>query len=184
MKYCYECGGALQPAFLNEREGMVPRCSQCGRWQFEVFSVAVSMIVLSPDAENILLIQQYGTKNNVLVAGYINKGENAENAVIREVKEETGLTVVYHNFNKSEYFPRTNTLMFNFVCVADSEDLSGLNTKEVDKAQWFTIEEAIENIMPNSLAQKFLLASIGGAVRGGVPPLSICSHQVNLESAH
>ncbi len=183
MKYCYECGMKLIPKALDG-EGIIPYCQTCRTFRFPIFSAAVSMIVKNPAKDKILLIQQYGTKNNVLVAGYINKGENAENAVIREVKEETGLTVVYHNFNKSEYFPRTNTLMFNFVCVADSEDLSGLNTKEVDKAQWFTIEEAIENIMPNSLAQKFLLASIGGAVRGGVPPLSICSHQVNLESAH
>ena len=53
----------------------------------------------STDHSKILLIQQYGKARNILVAGYVNKGESAEEAVVREVKEETGLTVVDYRFN-------------------------------------------------------------------------------------
>ncbi len=156
MKYCYECGSKLTERTL-ENEGIILYCEKCGEYRFPIFSTAVSMIVENPDKTKILLIQQYGRKNNILVAGYVNKGENAENAVMREVMEETGLKVVDMHFNKSEYFEKTNTLMLNYACTVENESLAHLNTGEVDKAQWFTHERARENIKPQSLAEKFLL---------------------------
>jgi len=156
MKYCYECGERLTEREL-ENEGIVQYCEKCGEYRFPIFSTAVSMIVENPDKTKILLIQQYGRKNNILVAGYVNKGENAESAVVREVMEETGLKVSDMSFNKSEYFAKTNTLMLNYSCRVESESLENLNTAEVDRAQWFTHEQACQNIKPESLAQKFLL---------------------------
>ena len=156
MKYCYECGNKLINKEL-ENEGIIPYCEKCGEYRFPIFSTAVSMIVENQDKTKILLIQQYGKKNNVLVAGYINKGENAEAAVIREVMEETGLKVKTLHLNKSEYFKNTNTLMLNYSCTVESESLEHLNTVEVDEAQWFTHEQAVENIKKNSLAERFLL---------------------------
>ena len=156
MKYCYECGNKLINKEL-ENEGIIPYCEKCGEYRFPIFSTAVSMIVENQDKTKILLIQQYGKKNNVLVAGYINKGENAEAAVIREVMEETGMKVKNMHFNKSEYFGNTNTLMLNYSCTVENESLEHLNTVEVDEAQWFTHEQAVENIKKNSLAERFLL---------------------------
>ena len=160
MKYCYECGEKLTEREL-ENEGIVPYCEKCGEYRFPIFSTAVSMIVENIDKTKILLIEQYGRKNNILVAGYVSKGENAENAVVREVMEETGLKVVDMNFNKSEYFEKTNTLMLNYSCRVEDESLAHLNKGEVDKAQWFTHEQACENIKPDSLAQKFLFHYLG-----------------------
>ncbi len=157
MKYCYECGGKLQPDFLNEREGMVPHCSRCGRWQFEVFSVAVSMIVVSPDSENILLIQQYGKKDYILVAGYINRGESAEEAAVRELREEIGLEITALRYNKSAFFAPSNTLMINYICHAADTDLGKMDKSEVDTAVWMSREQAIQAIKPDSLARRFLL---------------------------
>ena len=156
MNYCLECGTRLilKP---NKKEGLVPFCTCCGEFRFPVFSTAVSMIVLSPDESKILLIQQYGKGNNVLVAGYVNKGENAEHAAEREVMEEIGLGVHGLRFTKSEYFPNSHTLMINFACVAEGESLLGVDREEVDEAAWFSIDEAVRNIKPNSLAQKFLM---------------------------
>ena len=160
MKYCYECGEKLTEREL-ENEGIVPYCEKCREYRFPIFSTAVSMIVENIDKTKILLIQQYGRKNNILVAGYVNKGENAENAVMREVMEETGLKVVDMSFNKSEYFEKTNTLMLNYSCRVEDESLAHLNKGEVDKAQWFTHEQACENIKPDSLAKKFLFHYLG-----------------------
>ena len=156
MKYCYECGNKLINKEL-ENEGIIPYCEKCGEYRFPIFSTAGSRIGENQDKTKMLLIQQYGKKNNVLVAGYINKGENAEAAVIREVMEETGLKVKTLHFNKSEYFKNTNTLMLNYSCTVESESLEHLNTVEVDEAQWFTHEQAVENIKKNSLAERFLL---------------------------
>ena len=108
---------------------MVPFCPSCNTYRFPIFNTAISTEVLYKD--KILLIQQYGRKNYILVAGYINKGESAEEALKREVKEEIGLNVTGCSFVKSEYFPPSNTLMINFSCTVDSDDLSNM-TKEVD----------------------------------------------------
>jgi len=112
------------------------------------------MIVLNPTKDKILLIKQYGRDRYVLVAGYINKGEDAESTVKREVKEEMGLEVDELEFNQSQYFPPSNTLMINFSCVAKSEDFT--MNEEVDEAKWMSMEEVYDMIAKNSLAQSFL----------------------------
>ncbi len=154
MKYCMECGTKLTTRFL-ENEGIIPYCDNCGQYRFKVFSTAVSMIVMNPDKDKILLIKQYGKPFYILVAGYVNCGEAVENTVIREVSEELGRKVTEYSYNRSKYFSPSNTLMLNFTCIVDSESLEDTNS-EIDSAKWFTIQEALENIKENSLAEEFL----------------------------
>ena len=158
MKYCLECGTAL---LLRESdgEGLIPFCSSCEVFRFPVFSTAISTAVLNRDKNKILLIQQYNRPDYILLAGYVNKGEDAETTLIREVKEEVGLDIVAYEYMRSLYFAPSNTLMLNFIGVADSEDLSQMSV-EVDHAAWFTFEEAAQAIKKNSLAETFLLAII------------------------
>ena len=155
MFYCTECGTKLVPKYL-EKEGMIPWCEKCRAYRFPTFNAAISTMVYSPDGQKILLIKQYGREQNILVAGYINKGERAEHALEREVMEEMGLRVTACTFNMSEYFEKSNTLMLNFASIADSYDLSGM-TPEVDDAAWYTPAEAREAVTNGGLAEKFLL---------------------------
>lgn len=139
-----------------EGEGEIPWCDSCGEYRFPIFSTAVSMIVYSPDRDRVLLIRQYGRPFNILVAGYVNKGESAEQTVRRELMEEIGLKAKDFRFNRSSYFEPSNTLMLNFSCTALSDDLSGINDREVDHAQWYSLDEAKREIKPGTLAQYFL----------------------------
>lgn len=157
MKYCNECGSELVER-EKEHEGMFPYCETCHEFRFPMFNTAVSMIILNPDQTKILMIQQYGNPYNILVAGYVDKGECLEEAIIREVKEEIGLNVIKTLYNKSEYFPKSNTVICNFICMADSEDLSGVSDWEVDQAKWFLQAEVLNEVKPNSLAKRFLEA--------------------------
>ena len=54
-----------------------------------MYNIAVSMIVVNEETDKIMLIKQYGDPFYILVAGYVNRGEPLENAVVRENKEET-----------------------------------------------------------------------------------------------
>ena len=92
MNFCTECGEKLQPRFHESEGKELPYCPRCGAFRYPVFNTAVSMIVLSRDKSRVILIQQYGKPWNVLCAGYVNQGEDAEDAVAREVREELGLT--------------------------------------------------------------------------------------------
>ena len=90
MKYCMHCGHKLDEKYLMG-EGMVPYCPECQEFRFPVYNTAVSMIVMNKELDKVLLIKQYGRDSYILVAGYVNKGEDAEDAVKREVGEEMGL---------------------------------------------------------------------------------------------
>lgn len=156
MKYCYECGTKLVMKELDG-EGEVSWCECCKAFRFPIFNTAVSMEVLSPNRDKIVLIKQYGRDKYILVAGYVNRGECAEEAVIREAREELGVEVEDVQFNKSEFYEPSNTLMLNFSCVAKTEELH-IAEKEVDSARWFTIEEVEREIFQGSLAHRFLSA--------------------------
>ena len=155
-KFCRECGTELVPKEL-EHEGVVPYCPSCGQYRFPQYNVAVSMIVVNEEKDEILLIQQYGRPSYILVAGYVSRGESLEDAVVREVREETGMTVSHMKFNRTQFFEKSDTLMCNFTAFV--KDASELNTNyEVDRYAWFSRHEARANIRPDSLAEKFLVA--------------------------
>lgn len=89
QKHCFECGTALIEKELEE-EGIVPYCPKCQQYRFPMYNVAVSMIVVDEETGKILLIQQYGKPSYILVAGYVNRGEAEEHAVVREVGKKPG----------------------------------------------------------------------------------------------
>ena len=156
QKHCFECGKALVERELDG-EGVVPYCPECQQFRFPMYNVAVSMIVINEQNGTILLIKQYGKPSFVWVAGYVNRGEQVEHAVGREIKEETGMTVSRIQFNRTSFFEPSNTLMCNFTAfVKDDSELS--TNAEIDSFQWFSPEEARQNIRPNSLAERFLNA--------------------------
>lgn len=154
--YCRECGTKLVPREL-ENEGIVPYCPKCEQYRFPQYNVAVSMIVVNEEKDEILLIQQYGRPSYILVAGYVGRGESLEDAVAREVREETGMTVSHMKFNRTQFFEKSDTLMCNFTAfVKDSSELD--TNYEIDSYSWFTRDEAKANIRPNSLAEYFLVS--------------------------
>ncbi|MBR3488295.1 MAG: NUDIX domain-containing protein [Bacteroidales bacterium] len=156
QKHCFECGTELIEQKL-EGEGIVPYCPQCQQFRFPMYNVAVSMIVINEQTGEILLIKQYGRPSFILVAGYVNRGEQVEHAVCREIKEEAGMTASHIKFNRTSFFEPSNTLMCNFTAyVKDSSELSP--NSEIDSYQWFNPEDARLNIRPNSLAAQFLNA--------------------------
>ena len=154
--YCRECGTKLVPKEL-EHEGIVPYCPSCGQYRFPQYNVAVSMIVVNEEKDEILLIKQYGRDTYILVAGYVSRGEALEDAVAREVKEETGMTVSHIRFNRTQFFEKSDTLMCNFTAfVKDASELDP--NYEIDSCAWFTREDARANIRPDSLAEYFLVS--------------------------
>ena len=154
--YCRECGTKLELR-ETEHEGVVPYCHTCGCFRFPQYNVAVSMIVINEENDRILLVQQYGRASYILVAGYVNRGEALEEAVIREVREETGMTVSRVKFNRTQYFEKSDALMCNFTAFVRNANEMTPNF-EIDSYAWFTRDEARANIRPDSLAEFFLLS--------------------------
>ncbi len=159
MNYCMQCGTKLIPKD-HDTEGVVPFCENCGEFRYPVFNTAVSMVVTNPSRDKVILIQQYGRPFYILVAGYVNKGEDAEDAAARELREELGIEARDIHFNHSHYFAPSNTLMLNFTVMVD--DTSANPNWEIDSWKWFSIEEARSQIKPGSLAEAFLKGYLDG----------------------
>ncbi|HIZ24591.1 MAG TPA: NUDIX domain-containing protein, partial [Candidatus Gallimonas intestinigallinarum] len=87
----------------------------------------------------ILLARHTGEQDYKLFAGYIKKGETAEKAIPRELKEETKLTAIKWRYHASRYHDAKDVLMLNFVVTADEDSEIVLN-EEIEEAKWFTPE--------------------------------------------
>lgn len=157
MDYCNICGTRLE---LREGEGepnLIPFCPSCGEYRFEQFNVAIITAIFNTDRTKLFMMRQYGREKFNFLAGYVNKGESAEEALKREMMEEMGMTLVSHKMLFTHYFAKSNTLMIAFESTVDSEDLSGMNEREVDEARWFcSYDEAWEAVIKGAVAEKLL----------------------------
>ena len=157
MDYCNICGTRLE---LRECEGepeLIPFCPSCGEYRFEQFNVAIITAIFNTDRSKLFMMRQYGREKFNFLAGYVNKGESAEEALRREMQEEMGMTLVSHKMLFTYYFAKSSTLMIAFESTVDSEDLSGMNEREVDEARWFcSYDEAWEAVIKGAVAEKLL----------------------------
>ncbi len=151
--YCRDCGEKLTLRFL-ENEGLVPFCPKCDKFKFPFFPVAVSMTVVNRTEDKILLAKHVGDEDFKLFAGYIKKGESAEKAIPRELKEETKLNAVKWRYYGSRYHEAKDLLMLNFIVTAEEGETT-LN-EEIEEVRWCTPEEAKTIIGKNSTAEYFL----------------------------
>lgn len=114
------------------------------------------MIVVDENTGRILLIQQYGRPSYILVAGYINRGESAEDAVRREILEETGLHAPAVSISTA---PGSSSRPTRSCATSPPSSPTPKRihvNREVDRFRWFSPAEARANIRPNSLAAAFL----------------------------
>ena len=153
MHYCPLCGTRLK-AREHPTDGIVAYCERCGDYRFPLFSTAVSIVALNPERTRTILIRQYGEPGEVLAAGYVDKGETAEHAVRRELREELGLEAGSVQYLGSPYYAPSETLMLNFaVTVSETEAHPNF---EVDAWRWCPIDEAKKSVSPGGLAGELL----------------------------
>ncbi len=135
-RFCGRCGAPTR----SERAGHMRRCESCGKQGFPRLDPAV--IVLVHDGKHALLGRQASWTPNrySTIAGFVEPGESLEDAVRREVAEETGIdahTITYHS---SQPWPFPASLMLGFVARAHHAT-PHLRDGELEDARWFTREQ-------------------------------------------
>jgi NAD+ diphosphatase len=75
------------------------------------------------------------------LAGFVEPGESAEHAVVREVEEETGIAVRDVVYRGSQPWPFPASLMLGYRAICDGDAQPAARDGELEDARWFTKDE-------------------------------------------
>jgi NAD+ diphosphatase len=143
-RFCGACGSTTE----SQRAGHVRRCCDpdCAAESFPRTDPVVIMLVTRPvttERPARVLLGRHGRLPRgaySLLAGFVEPGESLEDAVAREVWEETGVRVRDVTYQASQPWPFPGSMMIGFHAVAEQEDLA-IDRDELEDAQWFTAAE-------------------------------------------
>jgi len=155
-RFCGRCGTPT----IALQAGHVLKCSDelCGLQQFPRIDPAI--IVLITDGERVLLGRQaaWPPGRYSTIAGFVEPGESLEDAVVREVMEETGVVVDGVSYHSSQPWPFPSSLMLGFTAQATTSEVN-LHDEELEDARWLDRDQiaAGEVSLPTAHSLSFRL---------------------------
>jgi NAD+ diphosphatase len=146
QRFCGVCG---RPA-LPERAGHVIRCTNPTASHEFFPRIDPAIIVLVTDGERALLGRQSGWPPGrySTIAGFIEPGESLEDAVFREVMEETGVVARAPRYDSSQPWPFPSSLMIGFQAQAEPGSPITVGI-ELEDVRWFTRAEVRSEGIPH-----------------------------------
>jgi NAD+ diphosphatase len=163
-QHCGVCGAPTKPT----RGGHCLNCSNpdCAEEFFPRIDPAI--IVLVSDGERALLGRQasWPARRYSTIAGFVEPGESLEDAVAREVEEETGVRITDARYDSSQPWPFPSSLMLGFRARAAPGSAVRVGG-ELEDARWFTRAQLTsgEALAPPSHSISWRL--ISGWLEGG-----------------
>jgi len=149
-RFCPRCGGGLE----SRAAGHELRCVACDRAQFPRTDPAVIMAITrgEGDDEAILLGRSpaWPTGRYSTLAGFCEPGETLEDAVRREVAEESGVVVGEVTWFGNQPWPLPSSLMLGFTGRALTHEIE-VDGAEIEHARWFTRAEFAASVESGDL---------------------------------
>jgi NAD+ diphosphatase len=167
-RFCGRCGSPS----VAIQGGHVLECSngECRLQQFPRIDPAV--IVLVTDGQRALLGRQaaWPPGRYSTIAGFVEPGESLEDAVVREVREETGVMVDRIDYHSSQPWPFPSSLMLGFTAHAATDAIER-SDDELEDARWLTRAQiaAGEVALPTTHSISFRLIEDWYDSAGGRP---------------
>jgi NAD+ diphosphatase len=145
QRFCGVCGLRALP----ERAGHVIRCTNETEPHEFFPRIDPAIIVLVTDGERALLGRQasWPSGRYSTIAGFVEPGESLEDAVLREVFEETGVVASNPRYDSSQPWPFPSSLMIGFQAQAERGSPIHVGA-ELEDARWFTRAEIRSEGLP------------------------------------
>jgi NAD+ diphosphatase len=140
-RFCANCGAAT----TVEEAGYSRRCPRCGAHHFPRTDPVVIMTV--EHQRRLLLGRRVGWPPGrcSVLAGFVSPGESAEEAVVREVREEAGILARDPTYVASQPWPFPSSLMLGFEAESDGGEPVARDG-ELEEVRWFSFEDVRDAI--------------------------------------
>jgi NAD+ diphosphatase len=166
-RFCANCGAATEP----RDGGHERRCPACESHHFPRTDPVV-IVRVTDGADRLLLGRQarWPEGRFSLIAGFVEPGETLEDAVRREVLEESGVEIGAVAYLASQPWPFPSSLMLGFEARAERGDPAPADN-ELAEVRWFAREELeraargeseIALAPPYSIARRLIDAWLAG----------------------
>ncbi len=133
-RFCGVCGSPTR----SEEAGHMRRCTRpgCDTMHFPRTDPAVIMLVTDGDRALLGRNQNFVPGMYSTLAGFVEPGESLEDAVAREVREETAIEVGAVHYHSSQPWPFPANIMLGFYAEATSSAIT-VDYGELADARWF-----------------------------------------------
>ncbi|MFW5995006.1 MAG: NAD(+) diphosphatase [Spirochaetia bacterium] len=150
-RFCGVCGS---PTRLDSREVM-RSCVSCGKTVYPRISPAIITAVVRDGKLLLAHNAQRAHPFYSVLAGFVEPGETLEECVVREVKEETGITCGSVTYMASQPWPFPDSLMIAFTAshVSGEIEVDGI---EIDHAYWCDPHDLPTVPPPPSVARRLI----------------------------
>lgn len=173
---CPRCGAHTQVA----QAGWSRLCPVDSSEHFPRTDPAVIMLIHDGAGHCVLARgPQWPAGRMSVLAGFVEAGESAEAAVVREVGEEVGLTICDVRYQGSQPHPFPASLMLGYTARLDGDPSLQIDGNEIVEAGWFSRAEVRRS--PDWDADDTALAGVADAprLRGLPPTMSIARQLIN-----
>lgn len=131
-RFCPSCGTVLE---AHDSDNAL-RCPSCGRVIYPRISPCVITVITR--GEEILLLRHRQRNQDIYccLAGFVEAGESLEQALVREIREETGIEVENIRYAGSQAWPFPDQLMVAYYAEYKKGELK-VQENEIIEARWF-----------------------------------------------
>lgn len=147
LKFCPSCGARLE--LKSDENAQV--CPSCGKVHYPRIEPCVIAVIEKGDEILLLRHRQRNSDIWCCLAGFVEAGESLEHALIREVKEETGLSIKNIRYSGSQSWPFPDQLMCGFYAEYAGGELK-LQEDEIMEARWFRRDALPAHPSPGSIS--------------------------------